>query len=119
MSLSGIIHHSHSFTRLEIYHHIYFIYCLVPGYFSVFYLDQSVLGHVVRAKSEAFRGRSSRKRHRNKLAVRACEKAVHEISKNILKFTISSGTQKGYVTQTNTGNKTIALDKKTSRVPKI
>ena len=24
MSLSGIIHHSHSFTRLEIYHHIYF-----------------------------------------------------------------------------------------------
>ena len=23
MSLSGIIHHSHSFTRLEIYHHIY------------------------------------------------------------------------------------------------
>ena len=26
MSLSGIIHHSHSFTRLKIYHHIYFIY---------------------------------------------------------------------------------------------
>ena len=26
MSLSGIIHHSHSFTKLEIYHHIYFIY---------------------------------------------------------------------------------------------
>ena len=25
MSLSGIMHHSHSFTRLEIYHHIYFI----------------------------------------------------------------------------------------------
>ena len=25
MSLSRIIHHSHSFTRLEIYHHIYFI----------------------------------------------------------------------------------------------
>ena len=24
MSLSGIIHHSHSFTRLEIYHEIYF-----------------------------------------------------------------------------------------------
>ena len=24
MSLSGITHHSHSFTRLEIYHHIYF-----------------------------------------------------------------------------------------------
>ena len=24
MSLSRIIHHSHSFTRLEIYHHIYF-----------------------------------------------------------------------------------------------
>ena len=23
---SRIIHHSHSFTRLEIYHHIYFIY---------------------------------------------------------------------------------------------
>ena len=26
MSFSGIIHHSHSFTRLKIYHHIYFIY---------------------------------------------------------------------------------------------
>ena len=26
VSLSGITHHSHSFTRLEIYHHIYFIY---------------------------------------------------------------------------------------------
>ena len=26
VSLSGIIHHSHSFTRLEIHHHIYFIY---------------------------------------------------------------------------------------------
>ena len=25
MSLSRIIHHSHLFTRLEIYHHIYFI----------------------------------------------------------------------------------------------
>ena len=25
MSLSGIINHSHSFTRLEIYHHIYFV----------------------------------------------------------------------------------------------
>ena len=25
MSLSGIIHHSHSFTRLKIYHHIYLI----------------------------------------------------------------------------------------------
>ena len=25
VSLSRIIHHSHSFTRLEIYHHIYFI----------------------------------------------------------------------------------------------
>ena len=25
MSLSRIIHHSHSFTRLEIYHHIYFM----------------------------------------------------------------------------------------------
>ena len=25
VSLSGIIHHSHSFTRLKIYHHIYFI----------------------------------------------------------------------------------------------
>ena len=25
VSLSGITHHSHSFTRLEIYHHIYFI----------------------------------------------------------------------------------------------
>ena len=24
VSLSRIIHHSHSFTRLEIYHHIYF-----------------------------------------------------------------------------------------------
>ena len=24
MSLSGIIHHSHLFTRLKIYHHIYF-----------------------------------------------------------------------------------------------
>ena len=24
MSLSGIIHHSHSFTRLKTYHHIYF-----------------------------------------------------------------------------------------------
>ena len=24
VSLSGIIHHSHSFTRLETYHHIYF-----------------------------------------------------------------------------------------------
>ena len=28
MSLSGIIHHSHSLTRLEIYHHIYLIYNL-------------------------------------------------------------------------------------------
>ena len=26
VSLSGIIHHSHSFTRLEIYHHIYVMY---------------------------------------------------------------------------------------------
>ena len=26
VSLSGIIHHSHSFTRLKIYHHIYLIY---------------------------------------------------------------------------------------------
>ena len=25
VSLSGVIHHSHSFTGLEIYHHIYFI----------------------------------------------------------------------------------------------
>ena len=25
VSLSRIIHHSHSFTRLEIYHHIYFM----------------------------------------------------------------------------------------------
>ena len=25
VSLSGIIHHSHSFTRLKIYHHIYLI----------------------------------------------------------------------------------------------
>ena len=29
VSLSGIIHHSHSFTRLKIYHHIYFIKDLV------------------------------------------------------------------------------------------
>ena len=29
VSLSGIIHHSHSFTRLEIYHHIYFIYLFI------------------------------------------------------------------------------------------
>ena len=29
MSLSGIIHHSHSFTRLEIYHHIYFKVILI------------------------------------------------------------------------------------------
>ena len=32
MSLSGIIHHSHSFTRLEIYHHIYFKKGPVPDY---------------------------------------------------------------------------------------
>ena len=31
MSLSGIIHHSHSFTRLEIYHHFYFKGKLVRG----------------------------------------------------------------------------------------
>ena len=29
MSLSRIIHHSHSFTRLEIYHHIYFKITLI------------------------------------------------------------------------------------------
>ena len=29
MSLSRIINHSHSFTRLEIYHHIYFINFIV------------------------------------------------------------------------------------------
>ena len=30
MSLSGIIHHSHSFTRLKTYHHIYFkIYAVI------------------------------------------------------------------------------------------
>ena len=35
VSLSGIINHSHSFTRLEIYHHIYFIVilCLKMFYF--------------------------------------------------------------------------------------
>ena len=33
VSLSGIIHHSHSFTRLEIYHHIYFnIHVVQNGY---------------------------------------------------------------------------------------
>ena len=30
VSLSGIIHHSHSFTRLKIYHHIYFIFVFCP-----------------------------------------------------------------------------------------
>ena len=29
MSLSGITHHSHLFTRLKIYHHIYFNYYIV------------------------------------------------------------------------------------------
>ena len=36
VSLSGIIHHSHSFTRLEIYHHIYFSQYLIPSPQSVF-----------------------------------------------------------------------------------
>ena len=30
LSLSGITHHSHLFTRLKIYHHIYFIYHAFP-----------------------------------------------------------------------------------------
>ena len=34
VSLSGIIHHSHSFTRLEIYHHIYFTFVLIIGSFK-------------------------------------------------------------------------------------
>ena len=34
MSLSGIIHHSHLFTRLKIYHHIYFNNNHVCNYYS-------------------------------------------------------------------------------------
>ena len=35
LSLSGIIHHSHSFTRLEIYNHIYFNIVLI-GHCNIF-----------------------------------------------------------------------------------
>ena len=39
MSLSGITHHSHLFTRLKIYHHIYFnvniVTCIVVSIVSI------------------------------------------------------------------------------------
>ena len=47
VSLFRIIHHSHSFTRLEIYHHIYFIrtFMLPPVFadsFVAFYLLKGI-----------------------------------------------------------------------------
>ena len=43
MSLSGIIYHSHSFTRLETYHHIYFSSYLVGGIHTVQVRIKSVI----------------------------------------------------------------------------
>ena len=51
MSLSGIIHHSHSFTRLEIYHHIYFKYFYVINPELIKYFghrkEGNSLGHII------------------------------------------------------------------------
>ena len=44
MSLSGIIHHSHLFTRLEIYHHIYF---KIKVLYKASLLNQSITDKII------------------------------------------------------------------------
>ena len=43
MSLSRIIHHSHSFTRLEIYNHIYFMIIYLLEIYWIIYLPEIII----------------------------------------------------------------------------